>query len=105
MQSGAFRTSRDDPDRARLARNLEEGRLYADLAACADGSDPDWLVTCLDRAIDALAAARMQLDATPEPRPWGDAAYRAFRSHHPETRIRARPADLAVVREAARRAR
>ena len=89
--------------RARLVRNLDEGRLYAKLAARADdGADVEWVVACIDRAIDALAAARVQLDAWPVPRPWDDEAYRAYRGHHPISRIRVAPAELDALRAALR---
>lgn len=88
-------------DRARLMRSLQEGRLYGGLAARAeDRTEVEWMVACIDRAIDALAAARILLGAPAEPQPWADASYRAYRGHHPTSELRLRPAELSALRHA-----
>jgi hypothetical protein len=90
-------------DRARLARSLVDARQYGSLPARApEGTDVEWIVSCIDRAMDALAAARILIGAQPEPQPWADAGYRAFRTHRPESSLRMDPAELTAVREAVR---
>lgn len=91
-------------DRTRLMRWLEDGRLYAGLAARSiDADDLEWVVACLDRALDAIAAARILLPAPAEPQPWADESYRAFRTHRPASALRVPPAELAALRDSLRR--
>lgn len=91
-------------DRTRLVRSLVEAKAYGSFPAEApDNADVDWILSCIDRAVDALAAARILISAQAEPQPWADPGYRAFRSDHPDTMVRVRPAELAAVREAVRR--
>jgi len=91
-------------DRARLARSLVEARTYGGLPAQAPSdADVEWVIGCIDRALDALAAARILISAQSEPRPWADPAYRAFRSQHPDSAVRVRPAELDALQDAARR--
>ena len=81
MQWDAFVDSLSHTDRARLIRALDEARLYGGLPARAtDQTDVEWIVSCIDRALDALAAARILLGAPIEPQPWANDAYRAYRS-------------------------
>ena len=65
-----------------------------------DRVEVEWIVTCIDRAMDALAAARILLGAPVETQPWADETYRAFRSHYPYTALRLRPAELSALRRA-----
>ena len=104
MQWGTFLKTLARADRARLIRCLEEGQLYSGLAAQAkDPADVEWMVACIDRSLDALAAARILLEAPAEPPPWEHQAYRAYRSLHPATKIRMTPAQLTALRAAAQR--
>jgi hypothetical protein len=101
MQWDAFVNGLSHPDRARLIRALDEARLYGSLPARAtDRTDVEWIVSCIDRALDALAAARILLGAPVEPQPWADDAYRAYRSHRPETVLRIHPTQLDALRQA-----
>jgi hypothetical protein len=103
MQWDAFLDSLSHTDRARLIRALDEARLYGGLPARAtDRTDVEWIISCIDRALDALAAARILLGAPAEPQPWANDAYRAYRSHHPETALRVHPSQLHAVRQAVR---
>jgi hypothetical protein len=99
MQWRDFVESLGDRDRARLIQSLQDARIYSSLPTSADDrADVEWLVTCIDRAIDALAAARILLGAPAESQPWADETYRAFRSHHPSTVLRLQPAELSALR-------
>ena len=101
MQWETFLSTLGQADRARLLRWLDEARLYAGLAArSTDAAEVEWAVSCIDRALDALAAARILLQVPAEPQPWEDEAYRAYRTHRPGSAIRLRPAELAALREA-----
>lgn len=89
-------------DRIRLLRWLDEGRQYANLAARGtQGAEREEILGFIDRALDALAAARILLGVPAEPRPWADATYRAYRTHHPTTKVRVRPAELTALQHAA----
>src|SRR3712207_4899320 len=99
MQWKEFVESLGERDRARLLQSLQEARIYSSFPTRADDRvDVEWLVTCIDRAIDALAAARIILGAPAESQPWADETYRAFRSHHPSTVLRLQPAELSALR-------
>jgi hypothetical protein len=103
MQWDEFVCSLSDADRARLVRLLEEGRQYAGITAGQIGSaEVEQIVACLDQALDALAAARLLLQAPVEPQPWRDPAYRAYRTSHPTTTIHLRPSELEALRAMAR---
>src|SRR5688500_13857752 len=97
----AFVDSLSHTDRVRLIRALDEARLYGSLPARAtDQTDVEWIVSCIDRALDALAAARILLGAPVEPQPWANDAYRAYRSHRPETALRVHPTQLGAICQA-----
>lgn len=103
MQWDTFVDSLSQIDRVRLLRALDEARLYGSQPAHAsDRTDVEWIVSCIDRALDALAAARIILGAPAEPQPWADDAYRAYRSHRPETTLRVHPTELHALRQAVR---
>ena len=104
MQWDTFLDDLSPSDRTRLARSLVEAKAYGSFPAKApDDADVEWILGCIDRALDALSAARILISAQAEPQPWADPGYRAFRSGHPDTTVRVRPAELAAVREAVRR--
>ncbi len=104
MQWGTFLKTLARADRARLIRCLDEGQQYSSLAAQAkEPVEFEWLVACIDRSLDALAAARILLEAPAEPPPWEHHAYRAYRSLHPTTKIRMTPAELTALRAAVQR--
>ena len=104
MQWGMFLKTLARADRARLIRCLEEGQQYSSLAVQAkEPADVEWMVACIDRSLDALAAARILLEAPAEPPPWEHQAYRAYRSLHPATKIRMTPAELTALRAAVQR--
>ena len=91
-------------DRIRLMRSLDEARQYANLASRATReTEVAEVVGYIDRALDALAAARILLRAPAEPQPWANPTYRAYRTHLPSTSLRVRPTELAALQEAARR--
>ena len=101
MQWGTFLRTLSNSDRARLDRCLEEAREYAGLAARGtETAEVEWAVGCIDRALDALAAARILLETPVEPQPWELEAYRAYRTNRPASAIRVRPAELAALRQA-----
>ena len=103
MQWREFLQTLGEADRTRLSERLSEGHLYSKMAAgAADRADVEWLLACIDRALDALAAARILLQAPPEPQPWEYQAYRAYRSHHPTSTIRIAPSELERLRAAVR---
>jgi hypothetical protein len=103
MQWNEFICGMSDDQRARLMHLLEEGRQYAGFTTGRIGSaDVEQVIAALDQALDALAAARLLLGAPVEPRPWKDAAYRAYRTSHPATTINLRPRELEKVLAAAR---
>ena len=103
MQWREFLQTLGEADRTRLSERLSEGHLYSKMAAgAADRADVEWLLACIDRALDALASARILLQAPPEPQPWEYQAYRAYRSHHPASTIRIAPSELERLREALR---
>ena len=102
MQWEDFLSTLTRMDRIRLLRWLDEGCQYANLAAHgAKGADREEIVGFIDRALDALAAARILMGVPAEPRPWADSTYRAYRTHHPTTSVRVRPAELAALQNAA----
>jgi hypothetical protein len=91
--------SLSETDRARLIRSLQEAQIYGAVPSRADDRvEVEWIVTCIDRAMDALAAARILLRAPAETQPWADETYRAFRSHYPHTTLRLRPAEMSALR-------
>ena len=91
-------------DRIRLLRSLDEARQYSNLASRATrDTEVAEVVGYIDRALDALAAARILLRAPAEPQPWAHPTYRAYRTHLPSTTLRVRPKELAALQEAARR--
>ena len=102
MQWEDFLATLSRMDRIRLLRWLDEGAQYANLAARGTkGADREEILGFIDRALDALAAARILLGVPAEPRPWADSTYRAYRSYHPTTAVRVRPAELAALQRAA----
>ena len=104
MQWGTFLKTLARADRARLIRCLEEGQQYSSLAAqVKEPADVEWMVACIDRSLDALAAARILLEVPAEPPPWEHQAYRAYRSLHPATKIRMTPTELTALRAAVQR--
>ena len=103
MQWREFLQTLGEADRARLSQRLEEGQSYSQMAAgAAERAEVEWMLACIDRALDALAAARILLQAPPEPQPWEYHAYRAYRSHHPTSTIRVAPSELERLRETLR---
>jgi hypothetical protein len=91
--------SLSESDRARLIQSLQEACLYGTVPSRADDRvEVELIVACIDRAMDALAAARILLRAPAEAQPWADATYRAYRSHYPSTTLRLRPAELSALR-------
>ena len=99
MQWKELVESLDERGRARLIQSLQEARVFSSYPTSADDRvEVEWIVTCIDRAMDALAAARIILGAPAESQPWADETYRAFRSHHPSTVLRLQPAELSALR-------
>jgi hypothetical protein len=103
MQWDEFVCNMPNDQRTRLMQLLEEGRCYASITSGRIGSaEVEQIVAALDHALDALAAARLLLQAPVEPRPWKDPAFRAYRTSHPTSSINVPPRELERVLAAVR---